>query len=82
MLERQVLVLLGALVSLTRHIVKVNFLSWKVFEQYLCLCLLSEHRKGLQVLQLRTLFSSSTAGKSVTSVLVRFGHHLTKTIPP
>lgn len=70
MSERQVLVLLSALVSLAHHIVKVNFLSWKVFGQYLSLCLLSGHRKGSQMLQLRTLFCSSTAGKNVTSVCV------------
>lgn len=40
------------------------------FGQYLDHCLLSEHRKGLQMLQLRTLFCSSTAGRNVTSVCV------------
>lgn len=70
MSERQVLVLLRALVSLAHHIVKVNFLSWKVFGQYLSLCQQSGHRKGSQMLQLRTLFCSSMTGKNVTSVCV------------
>lgn len=44
--------------------------SWKVFGQYLHFCLLSGHRKGSQMLQLRTLFCSSMTGKNVTSVCV------------